>query len=106
MIALAATFISEHYGDPQLLYALLIGLAFHFLNSHPRAVKGINFCGRTVLRVGVVLLGARITSSQVAQLGVIVLLVQIGAVSWKSLCKISTKRSSSDASICGYSGRS
>ncbi len=70
VIALAATFVSEHYGGPQLLYALLIGLAFHFLNGNARTVKGINFCGRTVLRVGVALLGARITFAQVAQLGV------------------------------------
>ena len=70
VIALAATFISGHYGGPQLLYALLIGLAFHFVNSHPNVALGINFCGRTVLRVGVALLGARITFAQVAQLGV------------------------------------
>lgn len=70
VIALAATFVSEHYGGPQLLYALLIGLAFHFLNGDPRVVQGINFCGRTVLRVGVALLGARITFAQVAELGV------------------------------------
>ena len=48
VIALSATFVAEHYGGPQLLYALLIGLAFHFLNSHPQVVQGINFCGRTV----------------------------------------------------------
>ena len=70
VIALAATFVSEHYGGPQLLYALLIGLAFHFLNGNPKAAKGINFCGRTVLRCGVALLGARITFGQVAKLGV------------------------------------
>jgi len=69
VIALAATFVAEHYGGPQLLYALLIGLAFHFLNGHTRVVMGINFCGRTVLRVGVALLGARITFAQVAELG-------------------------------------
>lgn len=69
VIAMAATFVSEHYGGPQLLYALLIGLALHFLNSYPQVIIGINFCGRTVLRVGVALLGARITFSQVAQLG-------------------------------------
>ena len=39
-IALAATFVSEHYGGPQLLYALLMGLAFHFLNGNPMAAKG------------------------------------------------------------------
>jgi len=69
VIALAATFVSRHYGGPQLLYALLIGLAFHFLNRDPRMVQGINFCGRTLLRVGVALLGARITFAQVAELG-------------------------------------
>ena len=29
-IALAATFISEHQGGPQLLYALFFGMAFNF----------------------------------------------------------------------------
>ena len=80
VIALAATFVSEHYGGPQLLYALLIGLAFHFLNGNTRVVKGINFCGRTVLRLGVALLGARITFSQVAQLGVQTALLLVLAV--------------------------
>lgn len=69
VIALAATFLSEHYGGPQLLYALLIGLAFHFLMSNPQIKKGVDFCGRTVLRCGVALLGARITFDQVRQLG-------------------------------------
>jgi uncharacterized integral membrane protein (TIGR00698 family) len=70
MIALAATFLAEHYGGPQLLYALLIGLAFHFMVKNPQVKPGVDFCGRTVLRLGVALLGARITLSQVAQLGV------------------------------------
>lgn len=69
VLALAATFFSEHYGGPQLLYALLIGLSFHFLNAVPRVKPGIDFCGRVVLRVGVALLGARITLTQVARLG-------------------------------------
>lgn len=69
VIALAATFLNEHYGGPQLLYALLIGLAFHFISHNPQVKPGIEFCGRTVLRLGVALLGARITLPQVAQLG-------------------------------------
>lgn len=69
VIALASTFLSSHYGGPQLLYALLIGLSFHFLMSHPQIKKGVDFCGRTVLRCGVALLGARITFDQVSQLG-------------------------------------
>mgnify|MGYP006144496429 CR=1 FL=1 len=75
VIALSSTFLSEHYGGPQLLYALLIGLAFHFIHGNPKAKAGIEFCGRTVLRVGVALLGVRITFNQVLQLGVEVALV-------------------------------
>ena len=80
VIALAATFVSEHYGGPQLLYALLIGLAFHFLHGNPKTALGINFCGRTVLRCGVALLGARITFSQVSKLGVETALTMVAAV--------------------------
>lgn len=68
-IAFAATFLSQHYGGPQLLYALLIGLAFHFLHGNAQISAGIDFCARTLLRAGVALLGARITIDQVAHLG-------------------------------------
>jgi hypothetical protein len=50
VIALAATFLQEHYGGPQLLYALLIGLSLHFLMENPRITRGINFCAKNVLR--------------------------------------------------------
>ena len=68
-IAFAATFLAEHYGGPQLLYALLLGLAFHFLHGNAQISAGVEFCGRTLLRAGVALLGARITVEQVAHLG-------------------------------------
>jgi uncharacterized integral membrane protein (TIGR00698 family) len=69
LIALAATFISEHYGGPQLLYALFFGLAFHFLYQDPRCRPGIEFCTKSLLRIGVALLGARITLAQIGHLG-------------------------------------
>lgn len=69
VIALAATFVSEHHGGPQLLYALLIGLAFNFLAGVDRVAPGVTLCARTGLRCGVALLGARITVDQVASLG-------------------------------------
>lgn len=80
VIALAATFLSEHYGGPQLLYALLIGLAFHFLNVSAGVKPGVDFCGRVLLRIGVALLGARITVGQVARLGIETALVIVAAV--------------------------
>lgn len=69
MAMVSATFISEHYGGPLLLYALLIGLALNFLYDDARCRPGIDFCTRTVLRAGVAFLGARITLGQVAELG-------------------------------------
>lgn len=69
VISLVATFISEHYSGPQLLYALFIGLSFHFLMTHRQIKKGVDFCARTLLRCGVALLGARITFVQVSDLG-------------------------------------
>lgn len=69
VIALSASFVSEHYGGPQLLYALLIGLSFHFLAGDERFRAGLDFTGRTLLRAGVALLGFRITLDQIAALG-------------------------------------
>ncbi|MDP3761689.1 MAG: hypothetical protein Q8R01_14360 [Ramlibacter sp.] len=45
--ALAATFLHEHYGGPQLLYALLIGLSLHFLSTNPQITCGVNFCAKS-----------------------------------------------------------
>jgi uncharacterized integral membrane protein (TIGR00698 family) len=72
--------LSEHYGGPLLLYALLIGLSFHFIHGNPQAKLGVDFCARTVLRIGVALLGARITIEQVGRLGVEVGLIVLSAL--------------------------
>ncbi|AMO25566.1 membrane protein [Ramlibacter tataouinensis] len=89
MVALAATFLSEHYGGPQLLYALLFGMALNFLADTPATKAGIAFASRAVLRTGVALLGARITLSQVeatgwrtATLVVVAVIATIGFGAW------------------------
>ncbi|MEO1406320.1 MAG: putative sulfate exporter family transporter, partial [Pseudomonadota bacterium] len=68
-IAMAAMLVNERYGGPVMLYALLLGIAFSFLSDHSRLAPGINFTARQVLRVGVALLGVRITMGDVASLG-------------------------------------
>jgi uncharacterized integral membrane protein (TIGR00698 family) len=114
MIALAATFLAGHYGGPQLLYALLIGLSFHFLVKNAQIKPGVDFCGRTVLRLGVALLGARITLSQVAQLGLgsavlvivaVALTVAFGVVlaRWLDRSKDEGLLSGGAVAICGAS---
>ncbi|WP_284617675.1 YeiH family protein [Aquabacterium humicola] len=93
VVAAAATFLSQHYGAPVMLFALLLGLAMNFLSQSPAALRagpleedqpprggpaaadapcaaGIEFTARTVLRIGVALLGLRITLAQIAELGV------------------------------------
>ena len=70
VIAASATFLSEHYGAPAMLFALLIGIAFHFLAEEDSCVAGINFAAKTLLRVGVGLLGLRLGFAEVASLGV------------------------------------
>jgi uncharacterized integral membrane protein (TIGR00698 family) len=68
-VALASSFLAEHYGAPAMLFALLIGMAFNFLAEHPRAGAGIAFSSKTLLRIGVALLGLRLTFADVTQLG-------------------------------------
>jgi uncharacterized integral membrane protein (TIGR00698 family) len=80
VVALAATFVAALHGGPQLLYSLFFGVAFHYLSHEPRTKPGIEFCSRTVLRVGVGLLGARITAAQIAGLGWSTALLVVAAV--------------------------
>ena len=68
-IGMASAFVSENYGGPTLLFALLIGMAFHSVVVGTKAIPGIGFCSKTVLRIGVALLGARISLSQISSLG-------------------------------------
>ena len=68
-VAAASTFISEHYGAPVMLFALLIGMAFQFLSVEGRCVEGIRFTSTRLLKIGVALLGVRVTFSQIASLG-------------------------------------
>lgn len=68
-VAMAAGFMSQQYGGPQVLYALLIGLALHTVGREGALAAGVNFCSRTLLRLGVALLGARITLPVIFELG-------------------------------------
>ncbi|WP_308339994.1 putative sulfate exporter family transporter [Sulfitobacter sp. CW3] len=69
VIAASATFMSEHYGAPVMLFALLIGIAFHFLSEEESCAKGIDFAAKALLRIGVGLLGLRLGLAEVTGLG-------------------------------------
>ena len=79
-IAMAATFLSDHHGGPVLLYALLIGMSLNFLSEGSTAAPGIQLVGQTVLRIGVAMLGVRISTGQIVELGVVPIAIVVGGV--------------------------
>ncbi len=86
LIALAASFVAALHQGPPMLYALMFGTVFNYQSQEDRTAPGVDFCSRTLLRLGVGLLGARITFEQVAGLGMFTVLVVLGAVASTILC--------------------
>lgn len=69
LIAVAASGLATHYGAPAMLFALLIGMAFHHLSSEPRSAPGLDVASKFLLRLGVALLGLRLSIEEIARLG-------------------------------------
>src|SRR5580698_5107381 len=69
IVALAATYLSDHYHAPPVIFALLLGMALNTLSAESRYRPGIDVSARSLLRISVALLGLRITFAQVGQLG-------------------------------------
>lgn len=81
LVAMAAAFLGSHYKGSMLLFALLLGLSLHFVSEDKRCTPGIQFASSTMLRLGVALLGLRLTIEHVVTLGwqtVIALLCSVG----------------------------
>lgn len=80
-IAMAAAFLSENYGGPVMLFALLLGIAFNF-SSEPggRCIPGIEIASKKVLRIGVALLGIRISFAEIDALGYQPVILILGSV--------------------------
>ena len=114
VLAAAATFLSQSHGGPVVLYALLLGMPFNFLAGDGRLTEGINTASRDVLRLGVALLGARITFDQILAVGWPVMLAvaaSIGltiafgalAATWLGLPRRFGILSAGATAICGAS---
>ena len=72
-----------HFGQvfvPPLIIALAIGMALQPLSARPALKAGIEFSGRTLLRVGVALYGARLTLGDLVDGGPLPVLVAFAAV--------------------------
>lgn len=80
VLALAGSFLAEHYGAPALLLVLLLGFGFASQAEDQRLQPGVHFCSRQILRIGVALLGARIGVEQLLAVGSLPLLVVVTTV--------------------------
>lgn len=80
IVALAALFLSDNYGAPVMVFALLLGMSANFLYEHAQCRPGIDFASSTVLRLGVVLLGAKILVEDVLSLGWATVMVVVAGV--------------------------
>ena len=80
LIAISAQFISDHYGAPAMLMALLFGISLNFLSNDPKCKSGIIFSARTILRLGIALLGLRISVAMVSELGWPIVIVVMSSV--------------------------
>ena len=79
MIALAAGFAAQQSRTPPMLWALLLGTTLHYLHEEVRTAPGVAVCVTWVLRLGVGLLGARVTAAQIASLGLVSVVTIIAA---------------------------
>jgi uncharacterized integral membrane protein (TIGR00698 family) len=80
MVAVSAQFLSEHYGAPAMLMAILLGIALNFLSEESRTAPGVALAARGVLRIGVALLGLRISLEMFLGLGAPLLALVVGGV--------------------------
>ena len=76
-VAIASRFLADQYGSPIMLFALLLGMAFHFLYQDKICCHGIDFASKNVLQFGVALLGLGVTIDQVVSIGIVPLVVVV-----------------------------
>lgn len=105
LATLAAAYVSDHYGAPLTLMCLLFGLALNFLGTDQRLDLGLAFASRTLLRWGIVLVAARVTLVEIAQLGPIAFLAVVTIVAGTLVCGIVAARalgfSAAFGALCG-----
>lgn len=90
--ALAAAWLADHYAAPLVLMGLLIGLAMSFLSQDSRTHAGLDLMSQTALRIGIVLVGARITAEQLAELGPLPFALLIGIMLAVIVVTVATAR--------------
>lgn len=114
VLALAGSFLANHYGAPALVLVLLLGFGFASQAADSRLQPGVEFCSRQVLRIGIALLGARIGVEQLMTVGSLPLLVVVTCVpitigsalllgQWLGLPRLQSLVAGVAVAICGVS---
>lgn len=114
VLALAGSFLAEHYAAPALMLVLLLGFGFFSLGGDAQLHAGVGFCSRQVLRLGVALLGARIGVEQLLAVGSLPLLLVLTSVPlvlgaalllghWLGLPRLHSLVAGAAVAICGVS---
>ena len=80
IVAVTAQFLADHYATPAMLLALLLGIAVSFLGEEGKTVPGIAFSARMLLRLGVALLGVRVSMVLMMGLGWQLIALVVGGV--------------------------
>ena len=101
VVGIAATFLSVHYHASVMLFALLLGMALNFLAEEGRCIAGIQLASTVVLRIGVALLGLRITISQVEALGFTTVAIVVAGVALTVIAGIVAARALALGSAMG-----
>ena len=92
LIAGAASLIAYYTNGPVMLFALLIGMAMNSVGKFEACEPGIAFTSRFVLRLGVALLGFKITMGDVIGLGWGPILLVVTAVTLTILVSVPVAR--------------
>ncbi len=79
-IAFTALFLSSHYGAPAFLFALLVGISVNFVRNEKTFTPGIELSSKTILRIGVALLGFRIGLDEIYSLGIPAIVIAVVSI--------------------------
>ncbi len=80
IFAIVSQLLSKYIGGSYMLYALFIGIVLSSILYNEKTKQGVDYTGKKILRIGVALLGVRITFSEMSVLGIDVLFALILSV--------------------------
>lgn len=113
VLGLIAVVVGQTWPIPAVLVALVLGIGLSFLFDRPALAPGIEFSARDLLRVGVALLGAKVTFGEIAAMSWAVPVI-LGAtaiclfagIRIGKLCGLSTPLATVSAGAVGICGAS